>query len=146
MAEDTTRRIGLEHLASGETRIVSYEGRALLRITSDRADAEAILDRDAVAAGSLAEGYEVTAPWTPSRWYSDPEGFLALGNADIKVNTCRLIEACLAAPDRTVRLADFPQTTSFTACRWEDGRDWTGTPATIPAGESFWRASDGSSR
>lgn len=104
------------------------DGRALLRITSNDADAEAILDRDAVAVGSLAEGYEVTAPWFidaigpeyerdlgyPPRWRSGPEGRLVLGEGGIDVNTNVMIEASLAAPNRTVRLADLPQLDSST--------------------------------
>ena len=102
---------GIEYPEGGSTRIGSDENRALLVITSSDAEAEAILDPEAVVVGSLREGYSVTAPWAvrggkPMMWHSPPDGRLFMRGAGLSVSTCTLISACLAAPNRTVRIED----------------------------------------
>lgn len=92
-------------------RIGSEVERALLRIGPvDDAEAIAVLDPDAQVVPLPLGGYEVTAGWTPMTFRSDPDGGrITLGQVGLAVNFNDLIEACLASPDRTCRLADLPQ-------------------------------------
>lgn len=118
MSNDT-RSYGQHYRADGSFAVMGTPKRAVMTITNDGEDSLVIMDRDAVVTGTRDTGYHVTAPWMgvdaktekPRTWVSFPTGQMILGDRGLHVSTQDMIEACMAAPDRTVRVADLPQLT-----------------------------------
>lgn len=116
MSKDT-QVIGTSCHADGSMAVMETSHRALLAVTGNDRDALAVMDPEAVVTGTREDGYHVTAPWLspvvqtgePRYWISTPAGRLMMSGAGLSVSTQDVIEACMADPDRTVRLADLPQ-------------------------------------